>query len=56
MIDDDFDSPNVASGTCPDCGQKADIWNATAGYYECRLCDWKGRNPNREISNGNTNQ
>lgn len=53
---DDFDQPNIASGTCPDCGQLADIWIATSQQYECRLCDWKGRNPNREINNDTNKQ
>jgi ribosomal protein L37AE/L43A len=44
---DDFDQPNTAPGTCPDCGQQADIWAAITQQWECRLCDWKGRNPNR---------
>jgi len=53
---DDFDQPNTFPGTCPDCGQKANIWNATQQEWECSFCDWKGRNPKREIkSNEHTN-
>jgi hypothetical protein len=47
---DELDQPNTAPGTCPDCGQKANIWNAMQQEWECSFCDWKGRNPKREIT------
>jgi hypothetical protein len=53
---DDLDEPNTAPGMCPDCGQLADIWIANSQQYECRLCDWRGRNPNREINNDTNKQ
>lgn len=43
---DDLDTPNTAPGYCPDCGQKANIWEAISQQWCCSLCDWKGRNPN----------
>ena len=43
---DDLDTPNTAPGYCPECGQKANIWEAVSQQWCCSLCDWKGRNPN----------
>jgi ribosomal protein L37AE/L43A len=44
---DDFDQPNTAPGTCPDCGQPANIWVAISQQWECSFCNWQGRNPTR---------
>lgn len=44
-FEDELCSPNTLPGFCPECGKEADIWEAVAGVWECRLCDWKGRNP-----------
>ena len=46
---DDFDAPNTAPGSCPECGLPANIWNATKQEWECTFCNWHGRNPTREI-------
>lgn len=52
---DDLDTPtldatrpgiNTTPGYCPECGQKANIWEAVSQTWECSLCDWKGRTPN----------
>lgn len=45
---DDFDQPNMAPGTCPECGQAANIWEAIIQQWECSFCSWKGRNPDRK--------
>lgn len=44
----DFDQPNTAPGECPVCGQPANIWLAVSQEWECCLCDWHGRQPNRK--------
>lgn len=47
-MSDDFERPNTAPGTCPECGQPANIWAAISQQWECSFCNWKGRNPIRE--------
>ena len=39
------DNANTRPGYCPDCGQPANIWNDTHGYWECSFCQWHGRHP-----------
>jgi len=37
---DDIDLPNIASGFCPECGQKANI--PVGNHWECTFCNWHG--------------
>lgn len=43
---EDIDTPNTQPGWCPECGQRADIWEAVSQTWCCSLCDWRGRQPN----------
>lgn len=44
---DDFDTPNTRPGTCPECGQRANIWDSLRQLWECCLCNWAGKHPDR---------
>ena len=39
---DDFDAPNTKPGLCPECGQRADIWDVMRNRWECTYCNWTG--------------
>jgi hypothetical protein len=39
---------DTKTGFCPECDQRADIWNATKNHWECCYCNWSGQRPNQE--------
>jgi ribosomal protein L37AE/L43A len=41
----DFNQPSTKPGYCPECHNKADIWDDKRGAWECVLCNWTGRVP-----------
>lgn len=44
----DIDAPNMRSGFCPVCAQRADIWDDALGHWECCYCNWHGVRPDVE--------
>lgn len=50
MIKFDFEEPDTKPGYCPECYNKADIWDDRRRVWECNLCNWSGRLPSYTIS------
>lgn len=44
----DIDVPNTRPGFCPVCAQRANIWDALLGHWECTYCNWHGVRPDAE--------
>ena len=46
-----MDEPNTRPGYCPECSQRANIWDYRRGHWECSYCNWHGARPNAEPHN-----
>ena len=44
-----FDAPDTKAGYCPECSNKADIWDDRRRVWECTMCNWSGKMPKYEI-------